>query len=257
MCELMGVSAATDFDATGLLREFFSHSERHPNGWGIAELRNGRMEIEKEPVMALRSERLRERLDGGVCASTLLAHIRYATVGGEAYANSHPFTARDNCGRVWTLIHNGTIFNYTQLSPFQYEQEGRTDSERILLYLIHMINSRQSMLGGPMGVLERLGLLQAILRDMAQGNKLNLILYDGELMYVHTNYANSLYVRKTRGAAVFSTVPLTEEGWQPVPFTTLCAYKEGRCYFRGEPHGREYIDRPEDTKYLYMEFSGL
>lgn len=108
-----------------------------------------------------------------------------------------------------------------------------------------------------MGVLERLGLLQAILRDMARGNKLNLILYDGELMYVHTNYADSLYVLRRAGAAIFATAPLTEEAWEPVPFTALCAYKSGRCYFQGDAHGAEYIDRPEDTKYLYTEFSSL
>lgn len=257
MCELLGMIAAREVDATGLLRSFYSHSERHPNGWGLAVRRGGRIDIEKEPLKALRSRRLEEILDEGVRTDILLAHIRYATVGGEAYENSHPFTEKDSFGRQWTLIHNGTIFSYSHLSPFQYRQQGRTDSERILLYLIHMINSRQRMLGGPMSVLERLGLLQAILRDMARGNKLNLILYDGELMYVHTNYANSLYVLQRDGAVFFSTVPLTEEDWQPVPFTTLCAYKNGRCFFQGDAHGGEYIDRPEDTKYLYTEFAAL
>jgi len=257
VCELLGMSAARDTDVTELLREFYSHSDRHPNGWGLAIRRNGSMEITKEPVRASRSERLGTLLASGVRTDVLLAHIRYATVGGEAYENSHPFTAKDNSGRMWTLIHNGTIFGYSHLGPYQYTQCGRTDSERILLYLVHMINSGQRMGGKPMDVLERLGLLQAILRDMAQGNKLNLILYDGELMYVHTNYANSLYTLRRDGAAFFATVPLTEEPWEPVPFTTLCAYKNGRCYFQGDAHGAEYIDRPEDTHYLYTEFAAL
>lgn len=257
MCELLGMSAAREVDVTDLLRKFYAHSERHPNGWGLAVRRGGQIEIDKEPVKAARSRRLSEILEGGVQTDLVLAHIRYATVGGEAYENSHPFKARDSSGREWTLIHNGTIFNYSLLSPFQYEQEGRTDSERILLYLMHMINSRQRMLDGPMSVLERLGLIQAILRDMARGNKLNLILYDGELMYVHTNYAASLYVLQRDGAAFFSTVPLTDEAWESVPFTTLCAYRNGRCYFQGDTHGGEYIDRPEDTKYLYTEFAAL
>lgn len=257
MCELLGMSAARDIDVTDLLREFYSHSERHPNGWGLAVQRNGRMEIEKEPIKAVRSERLRDLLSSGVRTDVLLAHIRYATVGGEAYENSHPFMAEDNTGRRWMLIHNGTIFDYSYLGPFQYTQSGQTDSERILLYLVHMINCGQKMRGGSLDVLERLGLLQAILRDMSKGNKLNLILYDGELMYVHTNYAGSLYVLQRDDAAIFSTVPLTAEAWEPVPFTTLCAYKNGRCYFQGDAHGAEYIDRPEDTHYLYTEFAAL
>ena len=175
MCELLGMSAARDTDVTELLREFYSHSDRHPNGWGLAIRHHGTMEITKEPVRASRSERLGTMLASGI----------------------------------------------------------RTD------------------------VLERLGLLQAIFRDMARGNKLNLILYDGELLYVHTNYVNSLYTLRRDGAAFFATVPLTEEPWEPVPFTTLCAYKNGRCYFQGDAHGAEYIDRPEDTHYLYTEFAAL
>ena len=130
MCELLGMSAARDTDVTELLRKFYSHSDRHPNGWGLAIRRNGSMEITKEPVRASRSEYLGTLLASGVRTDVLLAHIRYATVGGEAYENSHPFT-------------------------------------------------------------------------------------------------------------------------------TLCAYKNGRCYFQGDAHGAEYIDRPEDTHYLYTEFAAL
>ncbi|MBR1780352.1 MAG: class II glutamine amidotransferase [Oscillospiraceae bacterium] len=257
MCELMGVSASVEFDATDLLREFYSHSTDHPNGWGMATLQNGQLNIEKEPIRALDSFYLRQRLEGGVRSRMILAHIRYATMGGEAYLNSHPFSVRDNYGRIWTLIHNGTIFDYPNLRPFQYTQAGRTDSERILLYLIQRLNARQSALGKPLDETARAELLQEIFGDMSRGNKLNLILYDGDLMYVHTNYANSLYVWHSPRAAVFATVPLTEDSWEPVPFTALCVYRNERCCFQGRPHGQEYIDRPEDTKYLHTEFAAL
>ena len=70
-----------------------------------------------------------------------MAHIRLATIGDVDYENCHPFVKRDCGGRVWTLIHNGTIFNCPLLDGYVHRQEGSTDSERIFLYLIDCIDN--------------------------------------------------------------------------------------------------------------------
>lgn len=257
MCELFGISSAIEVPVNDLLREFFSHCEDHPNGWGLATFEHGCVSIEKEPIKASRSVYLKERLHRKMETSTLLAHIRFATVGSMEYNNSHPFVRRDSQGRRWVLIHNGTIFDYPPLSPYQYRQEGATDSERILLYLVDQVDQRQAQLGRPLEAGERFALLEALIAPMAVGNKLNLILYDGELMYVHTNYAGSLHVCQGGGVATFSTVPLKSGCWEPLPFTTLCAYQSGRRVFQGQPHGNEYIEKAEDLKYLFAASANL
>lgn len=257
MCELFGISSAKKIPVNDLLREFFSHSDKHPNGWGLATFDHGSASIEKEPVQASRSVYLKERLNHKLCATTLLAHIRYATVGNMEYDNSHPFVRRDAGGRSWVLIHNGTIFDYPALSPYQYRQEGETDSERILLYLVDQIDREQAAAGRALEASERFALLDSLIADMAKGNKLNLIFYDGELMYVHTNYASSLYVCEGGGTAAFCTVPLKAGCWKPVPFTALCAYRDGQRVFQGQPHGHEYIDNDSDLKYLFAAFANL
>lgn len=257
MCELFGVSSGQKVPVNGLLREFFSHSVKHPNGWGIATYDHGFPSIEKEPIQANKSAYLKERLSHKLEASTLLAHIRFATMGSMEYANCHPFLKRDAGGRCWVLIHNGTIFDYPPLSPYQYRQEGATDSERILLYLVDRINEKQASIGRPLEAAERFSLLEPLIADMSRGNKLNLILYDGELMYVHTNYAGSLYVCEAGGIAAFCTVPLKTGCWKPLPFTTLCAYQNGRRILQGQPHGQEYIPNDADMKYLFAAFANL
>lgn len=257
MCELFGISAAKQIPVDDLLREFYSHCDQHPNGWGLATFSHGSVSIEKEPIKASRSVYLKERLNHKIKASTLLAHIRLATIGNMEYDNSHPFVKRDDSGRCWVLIHNGTIFDYPALSPYQYRQEGETDSERILLYLVDQINQEQAAAGRDLEAEERFALLDALFADLSRGNKLNLILYDGELMYVHTNYANSLHVCEGGGIATFSTVPLKAGCWKPLPFTALCAYRNGQRVFQGQPHGHEYIDNVRDLKYLYAVFSNL
>ena len=38
MCELLGISSAKPMDASGFLKEFYSHSVMHPHGWGLCVL---------------------------------------------------------------------------------------------------------------------------------------------------------------------------------------------------------------------------
>lgn len=257
MCELFGISSARQIPVNDLLQEFFSHSVTQPDGWGLATFSDGSVSIEKEPLQASKSAYLKERLNHQMWASTLLAHIRFATIGNMEYVNCHPFTKRDISGRSWVLIHNGTIFDYPALSPYQYHQVGTTDSERILLYLVDQIDQKQAAVDRTLEAAERFALLDALLADMARGNKLNLIVYDGELMYVHTNYANSLYVCEGGKIAAFCTVPLKEGCWNPLPFTALCAYRDGQRVFQGQPHGHEYVDNDRDLKYLFLPYANL
>lgn len=257
MCELFGVSSGGKVAVRGYLEEFFSHSVRHPNGWGIALFYGNSVSLEKEPVQASKSRYLRERLRSLPEQADMIAHIRFATRGADEYENSHPFVRRDNFNNVWTFAHNGTIFNYPPVDKYFGEQEGQTDSERVLYYVIDQINERQSRLNRPLDFEERFRLLDGIVCDMSAGNKLNLLLYDGGTLYVHCNYANTLYCLQKEGAAFFSTVPLSKEDWQPVPFTTLLAYREGKRVMTGTNHGNQYLDNENDAKMLFIDYSSL
>ena len=257
MCELFGVSSASKIELNKPLKEFFQHSVRHPNGWGLATFYDHSVSLEKEPAKASRSVYLRERLKHSLRVKAAIAHIRLATVGNMEYVNCHPFVKRDNYNRCWTLAHNGTIFDCPRLHPYFYEQEGRTDSERILYYLISPVNRKQDELGRMLEDTERFQLVDQIICCIAPHNKLNLLIYDGEYMYVHTNYANSLYVCHLEDSTLFSPVPLSTGDWHPLPFTTLCVYSQGVKVFTGTNHGYEYQDNIKDTKYLFMDYSEL
>ena len=257
MCELFGVSARRKVAVEGLLREFFSHSGRHPNGWGMAVFYENSVSLEKEPVQALQSAYLKERLRRSINVRNMIAHIRLATRGNMEYVNCHPFVLRDSSGRCWTLAHNGTIFDYPRHDPYLHRQEGGTDSERILCFLVDQVDGKQQELGRPLTPEERFGLLDGLVSDMAKGNKLNLLVYDGELLYVHTNYANSLYCSRREDAVLFATTPLDQGCWEPHPFTTLCAYRDGCRIFSGTNHGNEYRDSDQDMRLLFVDYAAL
>ena len=186
-----------------------------------------------------------------------MAHIRLATVGHLECCNSHPFAAADNCRRVWTLEHNGTIFNGAKLNRYMGLQFGSTDSERVLLRLVDIVNERQFRHGRALEWNERFAALDDLIGELAGGNKLNLLVYDGEVLYAHTNFRGSLHVRDDDGALVFSTKPLSGDGWNPLPLTRLIAAKDGEIVREGAAHGKEYVYYPDDYRFLYMDFATL
>ena len=142
MCELFGVCARQPVECRDDLKEFYRHSCRHPNGWGLAVLDGNSAAIEKEP-----------------------------------------------------------------LNRYVRRQIGETDSERIFLFLLDEVN-RRTRLEGKLDAEKRFRLMDDLITDMAKGNKLNLIISDGEYMYVHTNQEHSLHFRKRAGQVAFSTEPL-------------------------------------------------
>lgn len=257
MCELFGVCSEKKVAVNDYLKEFMSHSVQHPHGWGIAILYENAVNLEKEPIPAYKSVYLMQRLRHRLEVTDMIAHIRLATRGTIEYENSHPFVKRDSSNRVWTLAHNGTIFDSPSMGSYVHVQEGQTDSERILLYIVDKVNERQKHLQSPLTMKERFLLVDEIMCEIAEKNKMNLLLYDGELFYVHTNYRNSLYYREQDGMIFFATVPLDHMEWKKVPFTTLLGYNKGKLLFTGTNHGKEYLEDPRDTHFLFMDYAAL
>lgn len=257
MCELFGVTSVDPVDVDILLHRFYDHSHKHPNGWGLAIFRGSSVNIEKEPVAAYRSSYLRHRLFHKIKADHMIAHIRLATIGSEDYENCHPFVRQDRSGRTWTLAHNGTIFHCSSLDHYIHEQEGRTDSERVLCHIIAELDCEIQEQGHELTAEERFHVLDRVICQIAPQNKLNLLIYDGELMYVHTNYNGSLFVKQSAHSAIFSTTPLDFGPWQPLPLNRLCAYQNGRHRFTGTDHKGEYKDNRKDMEFLFLDYSGL
>ncbi|MEE0964417.1 class II glutamine amidotransferase [Ruminococcus sp. YE282] len=257
MCELYGFSAHNNQIINENLRTFYSHSNMHPHGWGLAYLFDDEICIEKEAIQATKSHYLSDLLSLPIKTSVALAHIRFATVGNIYRKNCHPYSKRDNYQRRWTFIHNGTIFDYKPLNKYIEIQHGETDSERILLYLIDKINDAQTKLKRHLTFEERFSLIDTIIVDMSKGNKLNLIFFDGEYMYVHTNCKNSLHFYQNSSSITFSTQPLNRHNWENVKFTTLLVVKDGEFVAEGTNHGNEYIEDEDAYKSLFLNFSNL
>ena len=257
MCELFGVTANRKIKINDLLSRFFEHSVEHRNGWGLAFLDHDSVSIEKEPIRASDSLYLKNRLTGRIETSRCMAHIRKATMGDVSFSNTHPFSKRDESGRTWVLVHNGTIFDSPVLSAYQYSQEGSTDSERILLYIVDQMNKHYIRELNSFDVNERIKLVDNIIRKIVPGNKLNIMLYDGDYFYVHKNEEGTLYKSEHSGSVIFSTHPLQDKGWEEVPQNRLMVYKDGELIHLGKRHEYTYVENAEDLKLLYLHFANL
>ncbi len=257
MCELFGISSKEKVLCNPYLKEFFSHGTEHPHGWGIAQFFGQRVSLEKEPVCSLKSGYLKERLTDEIRTDLLLAHIRLATKGGLEYKNTHPFVQTDRSGRTWTLEHNGTVFESEELSPYIHKQAGTTDSERILYYLIDRLDAGIKKKGGELSGEERFQILDEVVQTITPENKINLIICDGEILYVHTNYQKSLHIMEAEDTVMFSTQPLLQDEWEPLPLNTLLAYKDGEKLYEGTRHENEFLDSEEKMRFLFLDFAGM
>jgi len=134
MCRLFGLTAGTTrvratfwlLDAPDSL-EVQSHRNADGSGIGFFDAA-GAPVIDKQPEPAFEDE---EFIHEAVHAqsATFVAHVRYATAGGRAVRNTHPFAAR---GRI--MAHNGGIGELArldeQLGSYRGLVLGDTDSER-------------------------------------------------------------------------------------------------------------------------------
>jgi predicted glutamine amidotransferase len=174
-------------------------------------------------------------------ATTVVAHVRHATVGTVALENTHPF---DHAG--WVFVHNGTVPYFADIRPqllaamapdHRPAIRGWTDSE----HLFHLILSTQEAAPArPLLTSLRLALEQVIGWCLAIGQEphlgLNVLLTDG-LRMVGSRWQRSLHYLERRGpcpcpvcgrphaagarddyrALIIASEPITAEPWPEVP----------------------------------------
>lgn len=239
MCELLSVSYKEPQDIKKELYSFFEHSVHHPHGWGMMRITKGKYEVIKEPVRAKDSLVLPDVVEGTEKQTTALAHIRLATVGATKIVNCHPYYGKDVSGRTWTLIHNGTIYSSRELMNYLNVQKGDTDSERVFLHLLCKINECYEIYDEVTEEI-RFSIVEKLVCELSKRNKLNLMIFDGDILYVHKNMKDTLYEKETDNGFIFSTTMLGD-GWKEFPICRLKAYKKGELIFEGKEQTSEFV----------------
>jgi predicted glutamine amidotransferase len=208
----------------------------HADGWGIAAYDGGALKVARRASAAHDGHHFcaaAERLE----ATTVLAHVRRATVGRIGLANTHPFVH----GR-FALVHNGTVPYFADIRPRLLDAmaqehraaiQGGTDSE----HLLHLILSIHAQSGGSLFASLEAALRRviALCREIGQEPHLglNVLLTDGVRM-VGSRWRRTLYYLEQQGeltgagaqdrasadgyrALIIASEPTNGEPWPEVP----------------------------------------
>ena len=104
---------------------------------------------------------------------------------------------------------------------------------------------------------ERFDVIDRVVLDITAHNKVNFMLYDGSMFYVHENLRNSLFIKRLGQSLLFATSPLDSKKWEPVEPCRLRAYKNGTFALAGTAHKNEYIENPEDMRLIFLDYALL
>jgi glutamine amidotransferase len=226
----------------------------HADGWGVAWYADGNApSIERRETAAYRDAHF-SHVAEQVYATSVVAHVRKATVGAPTLDNAHPF-GHDR----WIFAHNGTVRAFDRVEPLLEAEtpprlwarrRGTTDSEAVFLWLLGRLEGAGvgPARGGDAPAVT--GIVRRAVTDLAtwcdahdpvEPAKLNFVLTDGATL-VATRWQNSLHwlvregvhdceicgiphVRHDRGTAyravLVASEPITREAWRPVPEASI------------------------------------
>jgi glutamine amidotransferase len=180
-----------------------ARGESHGDGWGLASFDDeGEPHITKS-VQPASIDHEFDALAHSVATTALVAHVRQASVGRTALANTHPFVY----GR-WVFCHNGTLQDFAaRKSPLvdaipddlRHSIHGDTDSEHVFLFWLSQLRAAAGGLDQPVGVDTMTATFQQTIKLLdfwfpahdGEESKFNFVVTDGRLLAA-TRWGHSL-----------------------------------------------------------------
>jgi glutamine amidotransferase len=224
MCQLLGMNANTPTDAMFSFAGLACRANEHKDGFGIAffEDRGLRHFIDHRSAAESPVAELVKRWP--IRSEIIVAHIRKATQGQVALANTHPFV-RELWGRYWVLAHNGDLKDFRPRLHAAFRPVGDTDSERAFCWLMQELAKAHAAVPS---LAELTLTLRELLPTLARHGTLNLLLSNGQALWAHASTKlHWLQRRHPFGAATLADedlrvdfAPLTSPGDRVVVVAT-------------------------------------
>jgi glutamine amidotransferase len=247
MCELFAMSTRHPATVTLSFAELARHGGLvgpHRDGWGLAYYEGRDAHLFREAAPAATSASLRFLQEHPFTATTVVGHIRRATQGPRALANSQPFV-RELGGHAHVFAHNGDLTGLADVAPAApYQPIGDTDSERAFCALLERLRPLWQVAGGVPALDARLAAVAAFAASVRPLGPANFVYADGDAIFVHAHRRNQgdargvappgLHLLCRRCAAepgtiagldlgaapqdvvLVASVPLSDERWLPL-----------------------------------------
>ena len=114
-------------------------------------------------------------------SDNIIAHIRKATQGQIALANTHPFV-RELWGRYWVFAHNGDLKGFAPRLHGAFRPVGETDSERAFCWLMQELAKAHATVPS---VAELTATLRELAPVPAAHGTFNFMLSNGQALWAH------------------------------------------------------------------------
>jgi predicted glutamine amidotransferase len=263
MCELFGISSREPTTVQISLGEFAQRGGRtgpHIDGWGIAFLGDGDVQLIREPKPSADSAHLRFIHDQHIPSALVIAHIRRATQGSICLRNTQPFT-RELGGQSHIFVHNGDLIDihrHIDLSSSPYRAIGDTDSEHAFCFLLSLLQPLW-LAKQPPSLAQRFDVFKRFALRMSTMGAANFIYSDSDYLFAHSHYRkhddNSLCphglfmlarrchehemlagveVESEQEMVLLASTPLSDEKWESLPQFTVLAIQHGRVVLRSD-----------------------
>ncbi len=268
MCELFGMSSRLPAIVNFSIEEFSHHgglTGPHADGWGIAFYDDGDVRLIREPEAAAESEWLSFVKNHQIHSTTVISHIRKATMGPRCLKNTQPF-CRELGVRKHIFAHNGDLFGVERLAFGSCRPVGDTDSERAFCHLLHRLEPLWLHGRQLPSIDERAEVVADFAASLREFGSANFLYSDSELLFAHGHRRKGpddisrppgLYrlcrrcvaghdeldaagLRVTfsqQEVALVASVPLTEENWLPLEEGEVIVVSQGEivaCQSRGK-----------------------
>ena len=181
MCQLLGLNANTPTDVMFSFTGFATRAHEHKDGFGIAFFEGAGVRLMVDAQSA-RSSPVAEMVRRfPIRSENIVAHIRKATQGNVALANTHPFV-RELWGRYWVFAHNGDLTGFAPRLHGAFRPVGETDSERAFCWLMQELAKSHASV-------PTIAELSATLRELAPvpaaHGTFNFMISNGQALWAH------------------------------------------------------------------------
>ncbi|MDE3009995.1 MAG: class II glutamine amidotransferase [Pseudomonadota bacterium] len=187
MCELLAMSSSRPSHLRFSLQALTEHS-RHGSrdGWGAAFYAGRDVALFREPGAASGSALVDFLQTRGPGTTLAISHIRHATMGDVALANTQPFV-REMAGRMHAFAHNGNlpgILHHPGFGLGRYRPVGDTDSEHAFCVLLDRLHASWGAAEAPM-LDVRLSVIAAFASELRELGPANFLYADCEVLFAH------------------------------------------------------------------------
>lgn len=264
MCELLAISSRHPAAVTVSLDQFADHGSAdgdNKDGWGIVYYEDGDIRRYRDVGPAAASTWVDFFEEQEVHSTLFMAHIRHANVGTISLPNTHPF-ARELGGRMHTFAHNGFLENFAESGLFRvrrFRRLGDTDSEWAFCGLLESLSGLWLTAREVPPIADRMAVIETFAAKIRALGVANFIYGDSDALFIHADRRiqkdgeirePGLWLHRQRARdniesvsgggveidsppqriVMAASVPLTEDGWEPLPRGTVLALKDGEIY---------------------------